>query len=121
MLGRVKTGTCRRVLRMLLFSLGMMALGGYVVGCRAKTGAGYTGDTMMTPKTIQEILEQHTDEWMSIPGVVGTAVGQLEGRPCIQVLAAEKTEEIRRQIPSQVEGFRVVIKESGEIRALESD
>ena len=74
----------------------------------------------MTPKTIEKVLKERTDEWMSIPGVVGTAIGEVEGKPCIKVLAVKKTEELADRIPPQVEGFRVVIQETGEIKALES-
>lgn len=72
----------------------------------------------MPAKTIQEILEGHTGHWMAIPGVVGTAIGELEGRPCIKVFVAEESEELRQQIPALVEGHPVVVEHTGEFRAL---
>ena len=75
----------------------------------------------MPTKTIEEVLKEHTDEWMSIPGVVGTAIGEYKGKPCIKVLVVKKTKELTEKIPSRVEGFPVVIEETGEIRALESE
>jgi hypothetical protein len=71
----------------------------------------------MTIKTIQQVQEEHTDEWLAIPGVVGTAVGQCEGKPCILVLTAANTEQVRQKIPSTVEGYPVVVQYSGEIHA----
>jgi len=78
-------------------------------------------DKTMTPKTIQEVLKAHTPELMSIPGVVGTALGEDKGELCIKVLVIEKTPELMKKIPSTLEGFPVVIQQTGEIWALEPD
>ena len=78
-------------------------------------------DKTMTQKTIQEVLKDHTPELMSIPGVVGTALGEDKGELCIKVLVIEKTPELTQKIPSTLEGFPVVIQQTGEIRALEPD
>ncbi len=75
----------------------------------------------MTQKTIQEVLKAHTPELMSIPGVVGTALGEDKGKLCIKVLVIEKTPELTQKIPSTLEGFPVAIQQTGEIRALEPD
>jgi len=83
------------------------------------TNCGYDPNNVMAGRSIQEVLEQCSGGWMAIPGVVGTAVGELEGKPCIRILALRNSEELARRIPSQVAGFPVVITESGEIRALE--
>lgn len=70
----------------------------------------------MPAKTIDEVLAEHTGEWMSIPGVVGTAIGQFKGKPCIKIFVVKKTAELAERIPSQVEGFPVIVEETGEIR-----
>ena len=75
----------------------------------------------MTQKTIQEVLKSHTPELMSIPGVVGTALGEQDGELCIKVLVIEKTPELTKKIPSTLEGFPVAIQQTGEIRALEPE
>jgi hypothetical protein len=71
----------------------------------------------MAGKTIQQVQEEYTDEWMAIPGVVGTAIGQHEGKPCILILTASDTEQVRQRIPPTVEGYPVVVQYTGEIRA----
>jgi hypothetical protein len=71
----------------------------------------------MAGKTIQQVQEEHTLAWMAIPGVVGTALGQCDGRPCILVLTASNTEQVREEIPPTVDGYPVVVRYSGEIRA----
>jgi len=73
----------------------------------------------MPQKTIQEVLKEHTPELMSIPGVVGTAIGEQKGELCIRILVIEKTPEMTKKIPSTLEGFPVVIQETGEIKALD--
>jgi len=75
----------------------------------------------MAGKTIQQVQQEHTDEWMAISGVVGTAIGQRKGRPCILVFTASNTEPVRQRIPPTVEGYPVVIQYTGEIRALEQE
>jgi len=90
----------------------LFALGG--LGCQNDLSTGY-----MPTKTIQQIQEEHTDAWMAIPGVVGTAIGQYEDRPCIVVMTASRTERVRQTIPASVEGYPVVVRYVGEIRALD--
>ncbi len=75
----------------------------------------------MVGKTIEAVLKQHTDRLLSLPGVVGTAIGECEGKPCIKVLVVKATPELVKSIPSALEGFPVIIEESGEIRALGVD
>ena len=72
----------------------------------------------MPAKTIREVLREHTDRWMDVPGVVGTAIGESDGRPCIMILVARKTDELAAKIPDSVDGHSVVIEETGEFRAL---
>jgi len=72
----------------------------------------------MPGRPIKEVLREHTARWMVIPGVVGTAVGALDGRPCIRVLVARKTDELAAKFPTDVEGHPVVVEETGEFRAL---
>jgi len=99
----------------------MVVLSSYIAGCAQKIVDKHQGEKKMTAKTIRDVLQEHTDEWMSIPGVVGTAIGEYKGKPCIKVLVVKKTEDLTKKIPAKIEGFPVVIQETGEIRALEKD
>jgi hypothetical protein len=73
----------------------------------------------MQQKPIEEVLREHTDSLMALPGVVGTAQGLCDGQPCIKVFIVKKTPELLRQIPAEIEGYTVAAEETGEIRALE--
>jgi hypothetical protein len=56
---------------------------------------------------------------MKLPGVVGTAESlSNDGRPCILVMVARLTPELRKRIPGSIEGWPVRIQETGEIRAM---
>ena len=72
----------------------------------------------MSQRTIGEVLEDLTDRVMLIPGVVGTAEGLCEGRPCLKVFLAKKTPELLRQIPAVLEGYPITAEETGAFRAL---
>ena len=73
----------------------------------------------MPKRTIQQIQETHTDQWMAIPGVEGTAIGLFKGKPCIKVFASVKLGSLRAKIPSSIEGYPIVIEETGTFRPLE--
>ena len=71
---------------------------------------------MDTKKPIELVLRTHTDSLMRIPGVVGTAIGLCDTTPCIKVLVARTTPVLQRSIPDTLDGWRVVIEETGIIR-----
>ena len=73
----------------------------------------------MSGKTIEQVQQEHTDGWMAIPGVEGTAIGLFEGEPCIMILASGDPQQLRATIPSTVEGYPVIIERTGTFRALE--
>lgn len=69
-------------------------------------------------KTIEQVLREHTESLMSVPGVVGTGEGECDSEPCIRVFVVEKTADLLSQIPSSLEGYAVEVQETGEIKAL---
>lgn len=74
----------------------------------------------MPTKAIEEVLRQRTPGWMSIPGVVGTGIGECEGKPCIRIMVARKTRALLKQLPAEMEGFLVDVQETGPFRARDS-
>lgn len=86
------------------------------------TGAGNNADrpaeeTPMTEKKLAEILNEQTQALMSLPGVVGTALGSCDGEPCIKVYVVQRTPALDRSIFDRLSGYPVQIEETGEIRA----
>ncbi len=59
---------------------------------------------------IEQVLQRVTDEWMTVPGVVGTGLGLCDGRPCIKVFATRSRAELGSAIPESVGGHPVVIE-----------
>jgi hypothetical protein len=72
----------------------------------------------VSTRSIEDVLDAHTDELMAVPGVVGTGIGACGGRPCIKVFVTRKTEALERRIPSALEGFPVEMEETGELRSM---
>ncbi len=73
----------------------------------------------MPKPTIEQVQEAHTDEWMAMPGVEGTAIGMSTDKPCILILSSVKASQLRGKIPSTVQGYPVIIQETGTFRALD--
>jgi hypothetical protein len=74
----------------------------------------------MTRKDINIVLKDHDKELLAIPGVVGVYVGLLpdEKTPCLKVMVVKETEDFKKRIPKSIEGYQVLIEESGVIRPL---
>jgi hypothetical protein len=76
----------------------------------------HSGGAPVATRSIDEVLADHTDSLMAIPGVVGTAIGLCDGARCIKVLVADSSAAAARRIPSRLEGYRVVVEVSGAIK-----
>jgi hypothetical protein len=72
----------------------------------------------MTTKRIEVVLKEHTQAIMSIPGVVGVGQGLCEGKPCVKVFVIKKTLDLDQKIPDTLDGYPVMVEETGEIEAL---
>ncbi len=96
-----------------------MSAAGILAGCSYIGPSDLEKGRYMPERTIEQVQEEHTDEWMAISGVEGTAIGLFEGKPCIKIFSSRKPQEIRAKIPSTVEGYPVIIEETGAFRALD--
>jgi hypothetical protein len=54
---------------------------------------------------------------MSLPGIAGIAQGLVGDAPCIKVYVVHKSTRVEQQIPTLLEGYPVVVEESGRIEA----
>jgi len=79
------------------------------------SGPPVSRDSAVTTQPIDAVLRAHTDSLMRLPGVVGTAIGLCDNAPCIKVLVARVTPDLRRAIPDSLDGHRVIIEETGVI------
>lgn len=67
--------------------------------------------------SIEQAFNAHHDRLMSIPGVTGLGLGEKDGRPAIVILVQKLTPTLRASLPRTLNGFPVVVEESGEIVA----
>ena len=78
----------------------------------------------MHAMTIEEALSAHEDSLMAMPGVQSVGIGERQGKPVIQVFVDAKTPDKAQfvsQIPTEIEGYTVVVDEIGTIRPLHAD
>jgi len=72
----------------------------------------WTGD-------IERVRTRCESQWMNLEGVVGVGIGETrQGKPMIIVYVEAITEELKKAIPTRVDGFDVSIAETGELEAL---
>lgn len=96
-------------------ALTVLAMLAAVAGCRSGSDDGGN----MPQRDIKTVMDAHAAELMAIDGVAAVAVSALEdGTPCIKVYVVKKTDAIARRIPKEIEGYRVVVEESGTIEPL---
>ncbi|MFQ5798954.1 MAG: hypothetical protein ACE5H0_09715 [Bacteroidota bacterium] len=104
-----------------LFGIAIIIHVSCFMGCGKETVNDRQGEDEMPSMSIEDVLQEHTDELMSIEGVVGTAIGECEGNPCIKVFVVQKTSELQKMIPTSLEGYPVSVVETGEIKALDEN
>ena len=90
-----------------------------IFGCAERHSRDSEQVEIMSQKTIEQVQEEHTRGWMAISGVEGTAIGLYKNKPCIKIFSSKKAEELREKIPAIVDGYPVVIEETGTFRALD--
>jgi len=118
MLNKMRISAFHMNLRVIVLLIGVGLVGTNSVMCADQTRNDRGGEKEMPGKKIEEVLKEHTPELMYTPGVVGTAQGLCDGQPCIKVYAAEKTRDLEEKIPDSLEGYPVIIEETGRFRAL---
>ncbi len=92
-----------------------------LAGCSNKSSSRQEGCRNMPETPIEQVLKKHTKALMSISGVVGTGRGLHRSEPCIKVFVVRLTPELEEKIPHQLEGYPVIIKETGIFKSLSGD
>jgi hypothetical protein len=95
-----------------------MTTAGNFTGCCRTDSSDLEKGRIMPERTIEQVLKDKTDEWMAIDGVEGTAIGLSEGKHCITIFTCLKPSQLRDKIPSSVEGYPVIIEQTGKFDAL---
>ena len=117
-----KTGTNINIKRTDLFLVRMLLIF-LVLFLNCNTESGFQGSVNdsegtqdMSQVKIKDVLREHTDELMALPGVVGTGQGLCDGKPCIKVFVMQLTPELEEKIPKSIKGFKVEAVETGQFQ-----
>lgn len=96
-------------------ALAPVVLAVLVAGCGG-TAKPAPKEPMEAQRPIAEVIADHSSEWMALPGVVGVYESRTgTGEPCLKVMVEKATPELRREIPERVEGYPVLLRETGPI------
>ncbi len=107
-----------RVIKIAVLCSGFVAPLLFSISCAKEKLDFLSKGNPMPAEAIEEVLNEYTEELMGLPGVVGTGRGLCDDKPCIKVFVIKETPEIDQKIPRTLDGYPVVIEETGEIRAL---
>jgi hypothetical protein len=69
-------------------------------------------------RSIEQVFDTHRDSLLSIPGVVGAGIARLDEKPCIMVMVRQKSDSTLEQIPKELDGYEVIVEETGQLKAL---
>jgi hypothetical protein len=65
-------------------------------------------------RPLREVLRDHAPRILAAEGVVGVYEGaDASGVGCVKILVARRTAEIEAALPREIEGYPVVLVESG--------
>lgn len=107
----------RKIIRVPFLRIALLLLLVQPCGCHLRPQNQSAPDPA---RDINTVLREHDDRLMSISGVTGVYVGlEKDGRtPCLKVMAVRKTAALRKKIPKYLEGYRVLVEETGIIKPL---
>ncbi len=106
-------------IRPALVALALACLCAAAGGCRAAGPAPAAKENTVTRPTIAEVIRAHDDSLMAVPGVVGISESRTDdGTPCVKIMVVQLDATLRARLPVMLEGYPVVLEESGEIRAM---
>jgi len=67
----------------------------------------------MAASSIEAVLEAHNAALMAVPGVVGTAIGRCDGRPCIRVFVRDSAAAKAAGLGTQLDGYPMRVEVTG--------
>ena len=107
-----------RPISLIVLSIGAITIAAGLSGCSLSNASDHQKGGRVPGKTIEQVLNEKTDEWMAVPGVAGVAIGEFKGKPCIMIFTSARPQQLRAKLPSTVEGYPVIVEQTGPIRAL---
>jgi len=96
-----------------LFTILFLLSGSYKAACMTH----FSDTTKHHKMTIDQVLTKYNDKWLSISGVVGTGEGKSGDKPSVMIFVSDHLESVKKKIPHTVEGYKVLFRKTGEIKA----
>jgi hypothetical protein len=109
----------REFLALLLAFTGAVRCSGHPDRARTDAPGGQTEHRrdLVPREDIANVLRSRTPALMAIEGVAGTGEGREGADTVLVVFVVRKTPELTARIPSELDGWRVVIREVGKVTA----
>jgi hypothetical protein len=76
----------------------------------------YYRTRQMGARSVEQSFDNNRDRLLSIPGVVGAGIAKFDGKPSIVVMVKERTPELETQVPTDLDGYSVIILVTGDIK-----
>jgi hypothetical protein len=86
----------------------VVAGAGLLAACASGPGADH-----VTQRPIEDVLAEHSEAWMDLPGVEGTGIGLCGETPCIRIFVSRPTESFAGVLPDSVEGHPIDLESTG--------
>jgi hypothetical protein len=89
-------------------------------GCESeRSSSSSVENDAMNPRPIEEVVDTVAPEWMTWDGVTMVYVSaDDDGRPAVKVGVVSRPHEVESRIPPEIEGWPVIVVESGEVKPL---
>ena len=109
----------RELLALILAFAGAVRCSGHPDRARTDAPRGRTDyrSAIVPREDIANVLRRRTPALMAIEGVAGTGEGREEADTVLVVFVVRKTPELTARIPSELDGWRVVVREVGKVTA----
>lgn len=117
-LGRLQV-TLSQLLALILAFAGAVRCSGHPDRARTDAPRGRTDyrSAIVPREDIANVLRRRTPALMAIDGVAGTGEGRDGADTVLVVFVVRKTPELTARIPSELDGWRVVVREVGKVTA----
>lgn len=71
----------------------------------------------LSSEQVDAIKQRYDAKVLTIPGVVGSGIGECDGEMCFKVFVVKQTPSLQQALPREFEGVKVEIEETGEMKA----
>jgi len=77
----------------------------------------FSSNSLSIKQPVEQVKEQYESDLLSINGVVGVGISECDDKPCIKVYLENESPHLKKQIPKQLDGFKVDTQVTGAIQA----